>query len=204
MYLFVAILCIILSPFLFISVNITNRSFFDINAYLWSKLCLLGFGYVCKVDKSNKVDKNSKYIIISNHGSIIDIMLSYVISPTSVVFIGKKELTKIPLFGYFYKKTNIVIDRKNLFSRTYVYRRSKEFLSNNNVSILIFPEGGIPKDSSVKLGKFKDGAFNLSIDTGIPLLPITFGDNKRKFPKSIKKKGSPGILRVKIHDPNIS
>ena len=49
----------------------------------------------------------------------------------------------------------------------------------NSESICIFPEGGVPDDESVVLDSFKDGAFRLAIDHQLPIVPITFGDNKK-------------------------
>ena len=65
-------------------------------------------------------------------------------------------------------------------------------------SICIFPEGGVPADRSLVLDTFKDGAFRLAIAHHIPIVPITFYDNKKRFSYKFIS-GSPGKLRVKIH-----
>jgi len=69
----------------------------------------------------------------------------------------------------------------------------------------IFPEGTVP-DLEVELAPFKHGAFTMAIEHQIPIVPMTFLDNKKRFPWSFGgllggSKGSPGKLRVKIHDP---
>ena len=56
------------------------------------------------------------------------------------------------------------------------------------------------------LAPFKHGAFTMAIEHNVPIVPITFLDNKRKFPWSYGSligfsKGTPGRLRVNIHDP---
>ena len=48
------------------------------------------------------------------------------------------------------------------------------------------------------LDHFKDGAFKMAIAHEIPLVPITFLDNKKRFPFRFFS-GSPGPLRVKVH-----
>jgi len=48
------------------------------------------------------------------------------------------------------------------------------------MSICIFPEGGVP-DESIVLDEFKDGAFRLAIEHQIPIVPMTFADNKKRF-----------------------
>jgi 1-acyl-sn-glycerol-3-phosphate acyltransferase len=69
---------------------------------------------------------------------------------------------------------------------------------NQGLSICIFPEGGVPDDESILLDTFKDGAFRLAIEHQIPIVPISFADNKSDF--LILFCGSPGIMRVKMHD----
>jgi 1-acyl-sn-glycerol-3-phosphate acyltransferase len=69
---------------------------------------------------------------------------------------------------------------------------------NEGLSVCIFPEGGVPEDLSLLLDEFKDGAFRLAIEHKIPLAPMTFHDNKKRFPYSFFK-GGPGRMRVKVH-----
>ena len=78
-----------------------------------------------------------------------------------------------------------------------VFNRAQKRI-NQGLSICIFPEGGVPDDESVVLDTFKDGAFRLAIEHGIPIVPITFADNKKRFPYTFLS-GSPGIMRVKLH-----
>jgi 1-acyl-sn-glycerol-3-phosphate acyltransferase len=78
-----------------------------------------------------------------------------------------------------------------------VYERAQKRL-NQGLSICIFPEGGVPDDESIVLDEFKDGAFRLAIDHQIPIVPITFADNKKRFSYTFFS-GSPGEMRVKIH-----
>lgn len=136
-------------------------------------------------------------MLVANHTSMTDIMLMLVTIRNPFVFVGKRELAKIPLFGYFYKRTCILVDRKNQRSRQEVFARAQKRL-NNGTSICIFPEGGVPEGDSIILDSFKDGAFRLAIDHQIPIVPITFHDNKKRFSYSFLS-GSPGKMRVKIH-----
>ena len=78
-----------------------------------------------------------------------------------------------------------------------VFERAQQRL-NQGLSICIFPEGGVPDDESVMLDEFKDGAFRLAIEHHIPIVPLTFADNKKRFSYTFFS-GSPGEMRVKIH-----
>src|SRR5690606_33934739 len=65
------------------------------------------------------------------------------------------------------------------------------------LSICIFPEGGVP-DEAIVLDTFKDGAFRLAINHQIPVVPMAFLDNKKRFSYTFFS-GGPGRMRVKIH-----
>ena len=65
------------------------------------------------------------------------------------------------------------------------------------MSICIFPEGGVP-DESVVLDRFKTGAFRLSVEHNLPLVPMTFFDNKKRFSYTFFS-GSPGRMRAQVH-----
>lgn len=135
-------------------------------------------------------------MLVANHTSMLDIMLMLLVSKNPFVFVGKKELVKIPVFGFFYKRVCILVDRENVKSRTGVYRRAQRRL-DQGLSICIFPEGGVP-DEEVVLADFKDGAFKMAIAHQIPLVPITFYDNKKRFSFTFLS-GSPGKVRAKVH-----
>lgn len=136
-------------------------------------------------------------MLVSNHSSMADIMLMLAITRNPFVFVGKVELVKIPLFGFFYKRTCILVDRKSSKSRMAVFDRAQKRL-NQGLSICIFPEGGVPEDRSLVLDDFKDGAFRLAIEHQIPIVPMTFLDNKKRFSYKFFS-GSPGIMRVHVH-----
>lgn len=136
-------------------------------------------------------------MFVANHTSMLDIMLMFYSTKSPFVFVGKKELAKIPLFGYIYKRTCILVDRGNSKSRVEAFRRAEKRL-DEGLSVCIFPEGGVPDDLSLILDQFKDGAFRLSIDHKIPIAPMTFHDNKKRFPYSFFI-GGPGKMRVMVH-----
>lgn len=169
---------------------------FFILARWWAIFILIGMGFYPKIKREERLKKGNSYMLIANHTSMTDIMLMLATIPNPFVFVGKKELVKIPLFGYFYKRTCILVDRGNQKSRKEVLDSAQKRL-NEGTSICIFPEGGVPEDMSVVLDTFKDGAFRLAIEHQIPVVPLVFYDNKKRFPY-VFTKGSPGKMRVKI------
>lgn len=148
-----------------------------------------------------KIVKGKSYVFAANHTSMADIMLMLYLSPNPFVFVGKKELARIPLFGFFYRNTSILVDRHNAQSRKEVFDQAQQRLSRG-LSVGIFPEGHVPAEGTL-LDRFKDGAFRLAIEHQIPVVPMTFIDNGRRFSYNLLKDVGPGPLRSVIH-PAIS
>jgi len=196
-YILVAIPIIVLFPLLIISISREEwyRYFFKL-ARIWSKFILIGMGFGYKIIREEMPDPNKSYMFVANHTSMADIMLMLVAVKNPFVFVGKQELAKIPLFGFFYKRTCILVDRSSAQSRQAVFLRAQRRLKQG-VSICIFPEGGVPEEH-ILLDEFKDGAFRLAINHQIPVVPITFYDNKKRFSYTFFS-GGPGKMRAKIH-----
>ncbi len=162
----------------------------------WSYFILFGMGLKPVVHWETKLEKGKSYMLVANHTSMLDIMLMLYVNKTPFVFVGKAELAKIPIFGFFYKRTCILVDRESIKSRKAVYDSAQQKLSKG-YGVCIFPEGGVPDDESILLDDFKDGAFRLAIEHKIPIVPMTFLDCKKRLPYSFK--GGPGKLRVVVH-----
>ncbi len=197
-YILMGIPIIVMFPFLFVSILKEKwYPYFFVMARIWAKVILFGMGFHYKVEREQELDPHKSYMLVANHTSMTDIMLMLAVIRNPFVFVGKKELSKIPLFGFFYKRTCILVDRSSSKSRMEVFNRAQKRL-NQGLSVCIFPEGGVPNDESVLLDEFKDGAFRLALEHQIPIVPITFADNKERFSYTFLS-GSPGKMRVKTH-----
>lgn len=197
-YILVAIPIVIFFPFLLIT-TLSEKwypQFFWLARNLWAVPILYGMGCPPQIIREQKLERGKSYMLIANHTSMLDIMLMLKISKNPFVFVGKKELSKIPLFGFFFKRVCIMVDREDTKSRTGVYRRAQRRL-NQGLSICIFPEGGVPEEHVV-LDAFKDGAFKMAIAHKIPVVPMTFYDSKKRFSFTFLS-GGPGRLRAKVH-----
>ena len=197
-YTLVFICTLILSPLLIISIS--KRSWYPIFfriARVWANFILIGMGFYKAIDWEESLKIGQSYIFVANHTSMLDIMLMFsIIRHHPFVFVGKKELAKIPLFGYFYKRTSILVDRSNAISRKKVFSYAQDRIKQG-LSICIFPEGGVPPEH-IRLDNFKIGAFKLSLEHKLPLVPFTFLDNKKRFSYTFFS-GTPGRMRVKAH-----
>lgn len=197
-YILVAVPIFLFFPFLLIT-TLSEKwypQFFWLARNVWATPILYGMGCPPKIIREQKLVWGKSYLLVANHTSMLDIMLMLRISRNPFVFVGKKELSKIPVFGFFFKRVCIMVDRESTNSRTGVYRRAQRRL-NQGLSICIFPEGGVPSEE-VLLDTFKDGAFKMAVAHKIPVVPITFYDGKKRFSFTFLS-GSPGKLRAKVH-----
>ncbi|MFS4446188.1 lysophospholipid acyltransferase family protein [Maribacter sp. 2307UL18-2] len=197
-YILVAIPIFIFFPLLLLA-TLSEKwypQFFWLARNLWAVPILYGMGCPPRITYEQKMEKGKSYMLVANHTSMLDIMLMLRVSKNPFVFVGKKELVKIPVFGFFYKRVCILVDRESTKSRTGVYRRAQRRL-NQGLSICIFPEGGVP-DEEVLLDEFKDGAFKMAIAHQIPVVPMTFYDGKQRFSFTFLS-GGPGRLRARVH-----
>lgn len=162
----------------------------------WSKITFFGMGMNYKI--LTKMDyPKEPFVFVSNHSSLMDVMLTMILLPKHpACFVGKAELGRYPIFGYIYRQTSILVDRKNEQSRKAVFRQAID-RAQSNQSIIIYPEGGVPDDESIRLDTFKDGAFAIAIASQMPILVHTFVGIKQMFPYSWVR-GYPGKVKVYV------
>ncbi len=197
-YILVTLPILVFLPFLLLS-TLSQHSypqFFWMARNLWARPILYGMGCMPRIQWEERLQKGKSHMLVANHGSMLDIMYMLLVSRNPFVFVGKKELAKIPIFGFFYKRVCILVDREDVRSRTGVYLKAQRRL-DQGLGICIFPEGGVPDDETLLLDDFKDGAFKMAISHKIPVVPIVFYDNKARFPFSLNA-GGPGPLRARV------
>lgn len=142
------------------------------------------------------------YIICPNHTSYLDIILTYRIIPDYFVFMGKHELLSWPLFNIFFKSgMDIAVNRASPVGASRAMSKAREMIEQGH-SIAIFPEGTIPPHVP-QLKRFKSGAFKLAIETGVPIVPVTFHTNYKILsdPAEVTSRALPGIASITIHKP---
>ena len=163
----------------------------------FGRVLFYGMGFRLDYEEKVSLNPNERYVFIANHTSLMDIMtMLTVLDHHPIVFVGKAELGKIPIFGTVYKHICIAVDRTSLKSRAKVYPDAKKKL-DQGLSIFIFPEGGVSDDPTIVLDTFKDGAFNLAIETQTPLAVFAIEGLKEMFPFDWFK-GYPGKVKVKL------
>ena len=163
-----------------------------------SKIMMYASGIFPKIKKDYKLDPRKQYLFCSNHTSTLDIPMMFFLSKKPIAFIGKESISKYPIFGYYYKRFNVLINRASLRNSYAAFEEAGQKMKEGQ-NMVIFPEGGIIKET-IRLGKFKNGTFRLAVEQNVSIIPITFADNKRIFPVQFLK-GKPQQARITIHQP---
>lgn len=179
--------------------NEKNRKLAYKGKRLWSRvICFLVFIFPA-VDKKAQLPKGP-YVICANHASYLDIVIMYIAIPDVFLFIGKAELLKWPIINVFFKNMDIPIERGHKKNASKSIEKAKEEIEKG-FSIGIFPEGKIPEEGVPQMVQFKNGAFNLAISAGVPIVPVTFKTNWKlfSFHDDLFGYARPGIAKIIIH-----
>jgi 1-acyl-sn-glycerol-3-phosphate acyltransferase len=151
-----------------------------------------------RLEGREKTQKHTAYVIISNHQSIIDILIMSCLR-YRFRWISKIENYKIPVLGWYMKMAKyIVVDRGNKESKAEMMERSAESL-RKGISIMMFPEG--TRSGDKEIGVFKNGAFQLALMTDKPILPVVVDGTGGVLPKHRVIFTSGHILRIRVLDP---
>jgi len=165
---------------------------------LWARIMLWAKCVKVEIVNKDKIKKGLTYIIVSNHQSAFDILAIVTTLGIQFRWVIKKELLKVPLFGYaLYASRNIFIDRSNPGKAIESINQGTERL-HPGTGIIFFAEGTRSRDG--KIHDFKKGAFVMAIVKKLTILPITVNGSRK-----IMTKGSwtitPGKIRVVVADP---
>jgi 1-acyl-sn-glycerol-3-phosphate acyltransferase len=114
-------------------------------------------------------DPRRPFVVVSNHESFADILLISHL-PWEMKWLSKAELFRIPIMGWMmWLAGDVPVKRGFGPSALEAMARCRQAL-DNRVSVMIFPEG--TRSKTAELLPFKDGAFRLAIEAGVPILPL--------------------------------
>lgn len=144
---------------------ITGRIFRKIGPAMATLNPLWRFRYSGTMPK----DPRRPYVVVSNHESFADILLISHL-PWEMKWLSKAELFRIPIMGWMmWLAGDVPVKRGFGPSALEAMARCRQAL-DNRVSVMIFPEG--TRSKTAELLPFKDGAFRLAIEAGVPILPL--------------------------------
>jgi 1-acyl-sn-glycerol-3-phosphate acyltransferase len=151
------------------------------------------------IRRIGKKPDNGRYVVVANHISYMDTIAIYAALPCYFRTLAKKEMARIPLFGFVYKQLTILVDRSSPEHRTKSMRLMWRAIRNES-NIAIFPEGTF-NETAEPMAPLHNGAFKLAITSQTPILPVLFLDTVKRWHYSGWWKLWPGRNRVLFLDP---
>ena len=166
---------------------------------VWSKFLEIFCLVPVVIQGKENFPDSGPYIVVANHASYLDIILLYGIVPHQFRFLGKAEILGWPILRSVFSKMDIAVERGTRFQAFRSLEKCGEALKAGDC-IVIFPEGGWdPKNKGLQ--RFKNGAFKLALANQVPIMPLTFQNNKMLFcdHTDLFFNGRPGISRTVAH-----
>ena len=165
----------------------------------YSKIILLAANIKAEISGKENIKPGTAYLVASNHQSHLDIPVLVYNLPLRLTFLAKRELFKIPFFGWGMQAAGILkIDRSNRSKAIQTLKDAERIIVEKKFSVMAFPEGTRSSDGNIH--EFKKGSFVMAINTGLPVLPVSIKGTYDILPKN-RIKIRPGKVRVKIHKP---
>jgi 1-acyl-sn-glycerol-3-phosphate acyltransferase len=150
------------------------------------------------IEGREKAVKGVTYVIISNHQSMLDILLINCLR-YRFKWISKIENFRVPVIGWYLRMADyIVVDRGNEVSKEEMLEKSSDCLKKG-ISIMIFPEG--TRSLNNEIGFFKRGAFQLALQAKVPILPVLIDGTGGILPKHGLIFSSGHHIRIRVMDP---
>lgn len=198
---FIVSFLIILTPSLLTGVvpNPKGQDYFIKIARKWIRVWLFIIGCRLVVKGAAHFEQGKSFIITCNHNSFMDAPLSSPFIPGPNKTIAKSTFTKVPLFGWYYKRGGVMVNRQSDESRRKSYEEMKRVLQTG-MHICIYPEGTRNR-TSAPLKPFYNGAFKLAVETGHAILPAILFNTKNVLPPGKFFYGWPGKLEIHFLRP---
>ncbi len=191
---------VVFLPFLILFGLKTRWHKYALVIHRWWAWCFFRFLMVpMDIDWRFKPKPGESYVFCANHFSFFDIPAMGLLN-VPFKFIGKMSLTKVPVFGYMYRRLHIMVDRSNVMSRMQSQREVMEAI-DQGFNITYFPEGGMITRSPPKMVAFKDGAFRVAVAKQIPIVPVTLCTNYKLFPDDPRLHFYRGKFKMIVHPP---
>jgi 1-acyl-sn-glycerol-3-phosphate acyltransferase len=150
-------------------------------ARAWSGWVVSFAGVKIVVENRAHLVPDQPYVFMANHASSLDIWAVFRVVPRRLRMIAKKQLARIPLFGWaMWAGRFIFIDRQNgVAARRTIDEAGRRI--REGASVLLFPEGTRTRDGT--LGPFKKGGFHLAVNAGVPIVPVALRGTRELMPR---------------------
>lgn len=165
---------------------------------VWAPVVLAAGWFRLDVRGRERIDPSRTYFVVGNHQSWVDIPILWAVLPMPVLFVGKRELARIPFLRHYMEAMGMIFvnraDRRDALRSLYeVTGRLRA-----GWSVLSFPEGTRSVDGQVQ--RFHTTLFAAALEAGVPVLPVTLEDTARLVPRQ-GIRFRPGRAGVTLGEP---
>ena len=160
----------------------------------YSQVLLSKLNISVKVINKENIPTEGKYLLVSNHRSIIDpLIIELALKDSSIYgfWVSKKELYNSLFFGTFTRNANSILLDREAANMSSFFKDTKEVVASGN-SIFIFPEGTRNKENT-PLSSFKDGARLVALKNRLPILPVFIRTNANEVLKDAINNRTKGL-----------
>lgn len=147
---------------------------------VWMASWLYLIGCPMKVRGKENFKKGESYVIVYNHNALLDVPLSAPFVPGPNKTIAKASFAKVPVFGWFYRRGSVLVDRNDNNSRRKSFDDMKKVLMDN-MHMCIYPEGTRNR-TDLPIKPFYDGAFKVAVDTKKSVIPCVIFGTREAIP----------------------
>ena len=156
-------------------------------------------GWDIAIEHRERLEESRPCVIVANHQSFADVITFGSVFPRLTVSAGKREIGKIPVFGWFYRLSgNLIIDRDHARTALHSLDDAAETMRREKISVWFMPEGH--RNSGTELLPFKSGAFRLALAANVPIVPVVAGPLARICDMK-RRRARPGRLDVRVLEP---
>ncbi len=195
---FIAIVTILDTTKVVIQIALFGNKGFRRTAKVWADKILWIIGVKIETKGLENVNRHESYIFAANHSSLMDIPVLQSTIPVDFRIIYKKELEKVPIWGYGLKKSPYIgIIREDPREAMKSVEEAIESIKAGD-SVLIYPEGTRSPDG--ELQEFKRGAFMMASRSGKPIIPVAILGSNKVLPNK-KFELNPGKVRLVFGKP---
>ncbi|HEY6064228.1 MAG TPA: lysophospholipid acyltransferase family protein [Chitinophagaceae bacterium] len=149
-------------------------------ARLWMNIWLRLVGCPVTVRGKEHFKPGETYIVTCNHNSLMDVPISSPFIPGANKTIAKSSFAGIPLFGFYYMKGAVLVNRKSEKSRRESFEKMRMVLQKK-IHMCIYPEGTRNRTEE-PLKKFHAGAFKLAVSNSNAIIPAIIFNSKKALP----------------------
>lgn len=164
----------------------------------WARGLARGWGVEVSATGVERVRRDARVVLMANHQSHADVVALFVALPVLPVFLAKRELRSVPLFGRAMETGgHVFVDRGKHQSAVETIDRAARSLQVGH-PLLVFPEG--TRGRRPEIQHFKKGGFHLARKAEVDIVPIGIRGSRAVWPRE-RASAVPGRITIHVGEP---